>query len=57
MKTKVKKLCGATFDDAVCKRPKAHFGKHEAGEESGWMRWTDQGKARVEAERAATVSK
>jgi hypothetical protein len=47
-----KEKCGETFDDAVCKRPKGHFGKHEAGEESGWVQWTDAGKARILAERA-----
>jgi hypothetical protein len=53
---KTRERCGEVFDDAVCKKSKGHFGKHEAGEESGWVCWTDAGKARVLAERAQAQS-
>jgi hypothetical protein len=52
----LKELCGSTFDDNACTKAKGHHGKHLDDREDRWFAWTDQGKARVEAERATKVS-
>jgi hypothetical protein len=50
--TKVKALCESTFDESVCTKLKGHHGKHFDNREGRWEAWTDQGKARILAERA-----
>jgi hypothetical protein len=60
VKTKSEQLkepCGDKFDSSICTKEKGHHGKHFDDREGHWEMWTDQGKARVEAERAAKVSK
>jgi hypothetical protein len=51
MKTKDK--CGETFDGSVCILRKGHGGRHVDGTGgNGPLSWTDEGRARILAERA-----
>jgi hypothetical protein len=52
---KTRELCGSTFDERVCTKPKGHHGKHEDDREGHWQMWTEAGKARVEKERAENI--
>ncbi len=55
-----KEKCGDTLDGSICGLRKGHGGRHvcspESAEGNGPVSWTDQGKARVLAERAAMTT-
>jgi len=58
MKKQSKEKCDATYiNGEACVRPKGHWGKHEAGDQHGWLMWTDAGLQRELQGRAAAQHK
>jgi hypothetical protein len=54
-----KEKCGETFDGSICTLRKGHGGRHvdNSGSGNGPLSWTEQGKERVLAERAASAER